>query len=54
MNGFLWTMIAVFAIGILGKACFLYTQDTHRDLAYLPFDILIDAGLLAWAVWLLK
>jgi hypothetical protein len=54
MNFFLWTMVAVFVIGILGKAFMLLTQDRVRNLGLLPFDILIDVGLLVWAVHLLS
>jgi hypothetical protein len=53
MNAFLWTMVGLLALGVLGKSCQLYMQDTVRNLAFLPWDILINIGLIAWAVWLL-
>lgn len=52
MTAFLWTMIAVFVLGILGKTCWLLTQDRVRNLALVPWDILVELGLLVWAVWL--
>jgi hypothetical protein len=54
VNAFLWTMVAVFVIGILGKATILLTQDTTRNLGLIPFDILCELGLLVWAVYLLR
>ena len=54
MNAFLWTMVVVFGVGILGKACMLHQQDRVRNLALLPWDIAIEVGLLAWAVYLIK
>lgn len=53
MKGFLWTMIVVFGIEIVGKSCMLLTQDTHRNLKFLPWDILIAVGLIVWAATLL-
>ena len=53
MTAFLWTTIALFSLAILGSACLLYTQDKVRNLAFLPFDILIYVCLIAWAVRLL-
>jgi hypothetical protein len=54
MNAFLWTMIAVFALNIMGKARMLHTQDFARNPELMPFDMGIEVGLLAWAVYLLK
>lgn len=53
MKAFIWTMIVMFGIEILGKACILLQQDTVRNLDFLPWEILIAAGLLAWATTLL-
>jgi hypothetical protein len=53
MNAFLWTMVSVFAISIFGKACVLYTQTKTRSLGATMLDLLIEVGLLAWAVSLL-
>ena len=53
MTAFLWTMIALLAIGMFGGALTLLTQNKERCLWAIPFDILIQAALIAWAVSLL-
>lgn len=53
MKGFLWTMIVVFGIEIVGKAVMLLQQDSRRNLNLLPWDILLSVGLIVWAATLL-
>ena len=53
MSAFLWAIIAILALSAVGKIGILYNRDTVRNLVFVPFDLVIDIGLLVWAARLL-
>lgn len=53
MSIYLWTMIAVFTLSVFGQACILFTQSRERDLALVPFDLMLSVGMLVWTARML-
>jgi len=53
MRVFLWFMLVMFLIEIFGKALTLHAGDDRRNLAVLPWEILVGAFLAIWAACLL-
>ena len=55
MNAFLWTMVALMALSSVGKLMHLVKESGARETprGCDAFDVILSAGLIAWAVALL-
>ncbi len=53
MTAFLWTIIVVLAMSMIGQGIAIATHDEKRDLRFTTGDLVISTILLGWAVRLL-
>ena len=53
MRAFVWTMLVVLAIDVIGKACMLWQRDFTRNPSHMVSDILFCFGFALWAAYLL-
>ena len=53
MKAFVWTMVVLFAIEIVGKASMIQSGNLIRKPSHMVIDIAISLCLVVWAAWLL-
>ena len=53
MEAFLYFLIALFVLDIIGKCYLFYKRDMIRSEAQLAIDLVLSVGVLCWSVWLL-
>lgn len=53
MNTFLWFMVVIMSIYVIGKAVMLWEQDFIRKPQHMICDMAIAVAILAWSAWLL-
>ena len=53
MKTFIWTMVVIYALEIIGKASMIQSGNLIRKPSHMLIDIAIAVGLIVWAAWLL-
>ena len=53
MRLFVYVMLAILCLDVIGKSVMLYLRYEERSMAHTAGDVVINAGLAMWAVYVL-